>query len=70
MFTLIIIDIQTEIPYIRVKRKQGSGILKSMLVANVFIVLDENISFDLIKLFVLGQRSILKFNKKRKDCYA
>jgi len=41
-----------------------------MLVANAFIVLDENISFDLIKLFVIGQRSILKFNKKRKDCYA
>ena len=44
--------------------------LKSLLVANVFIVPDKNISFDLIKLFVSGQRSILKFNKKRKDGYA
>jgi hypothetical protein len=50
--------------------KHGSGILKSMLVVNAFIVLDENIYFDLIKLFVFEQRSILKFNKKRKDYYA
>jgi hypothetical protein len=50
--------------------KHGSGILKSMLVAKAFIVLDKKISFDLIKFFVFGQRVILKFNKKRKDCNA